>query len=80
MLKIDRLRLTLPAGFEGRARSIARRLAEELARPLPAGASGQRLARLEIPPLTVGPEAGDRQIARRLADNLHARLCQRKEA
>lgn len=72
MISIDRLRLTLPAGFDGRADAVARRVAEELA-DLPQ-ADSRRLARLTLPPLTLDPRLGDREIARRIAGAIHERL------
>ena len=75
MITIDRLRLTLPAGFEGRADAVARRVARELADlpELPPTAS-RRLARLTLPPLTLDPALGDGIVARRIATALHERL------
>lgn len=72
MISIDRLRLTLPAGFDRRADAVARRVAEELA-DLPQ-ADSRRLARLTLPPLTLDPRLGDREIARRIAGAIHERL------
>lgn len=72
MISIDRLRLTLPAGFDGRADRVARRVAEELAGlPQP---DSRRLARLTLPPMTLDPRLGDREIARRIATAIHERL------
>lgn len=72
MIAIDRLRLTLPAGFEGRADAVARRVAEELAGLPPR--DSRRLARLTLPPLTLDPGLGDGEIARRIADAIHGQL------
>ena len=64
-LTIDRLHLQLPAGFEYRAESIARRLGEELARlPWLEDAIVQQAT---IPAQTVQPAWSDQQIARHLA-------------
>lgn len=72
MITIERLKLTLPAGFEGRADAVARRVAEELA-ALPIGGS-RRLERLEVPTLEIGAGLGDREIARRIAGAIHRQL------
>jgi hypothetical protein len=72
MISIDRLRLTLPAGFDRRADAVARRVVEELA-GLPQ-ADSRRLARLTLPPMTLDPRLGDREIARRIATAIHERL------
>jgi hypothetical protein len=72
MISIDRLRLTLPAGFEGRADAVARRVAEELA-SLPQTDS-RRLTRLILPPMTLDPRLGDGEIARRIANAIHQQL------
>lgn len=72
MIAIDRLRLTLPAGFEGRADAVARRVAEELAGLPPR--DSRRLARLTLPPLTLDPALGDGEIAHRIAEAIHERL------
>jgi len=72
MISIDRLRLTLPTGFDRRADAVARRVAEELA-GLPR-VDSRRLARLTLPPLTLDPRLGDGEIARRIATAIHERL------
>jgi hypothetical protein len=67
VLKIDRLRLTLPPGHERRAAAIGRLVAEELARhPLPEGAD-LAAERLEAPAVRVGRGATDRGIAGEVA-------------
>ncbi len=64
MLKIRRLRLTLPPGFTGRPEQIARLVAERLARrPLPGAAGDGRIGRLAPPPVEVGSRAGERDVA-----------------
>lgn len=63
MLKIGRLRLTLPAGFTGSPQQVARLVAQELARREPEGAGELRLGRLQAPPIEVGRRAGERQVA-----------------
>lgn len=72
MISIDRLRLALPPGFEGRGDAVARWVAEELA-ALPAPAAA-RLESLPVPPITVDPALGDREVARRIAEAVHGRL------
>lgn len=69
MITFDRLRLTLPPGFEHRAEAVSRRVADELA-ALPA-LPERRLDRLTVPPLSIEPGAGDREIARRIAREIH---------
>jgi hypothetical protein len=63
MLKIDRLRLSLPAGYEPRAKRIAALVAAELADRLPAGAGELRVDRLVLPAVNVAHGASDRQVA-----------------
>lgn len=72
MLKIDRLRLSLPPGYEARADRIARLVADELAAlPLQGDANLDRLA---LPALEVGPRATDRQVASSIAGAMTAHL------
>lgn len=72
MLKIDRLRLSLPAGYEGRADRIARLVADELAAlQLQGNAQFDRLA---LPAIEVGPRATDRQVASSIAGAMSSRL------
>lgn len=61
MLKIDRLRLSLPAGYESRADRIARLVADELAGLQLQGDA--HFDRLTLPAVEVGPRATDRQVA-----------------
>ncbi len=70
MLTIDRLRLQLPVALKERAGDIARLVAEELA-ALPV-ASSLCLERLVIPSVEVHPRAGDREVARAVAEAIHA--------
>lgn len=65
MLSIDRLRITLPPGYEPRAESIARLVADELA-VLPI-AGRHHLEQLRTPAVEVELGAGDRRIAGRIA-------------
>jgi hypothetical protein len=63
MLKIDRLRLSLPAGFEPRAKRIASLVAHELAGRLPTAAGEVHLDHLALPAVKVERGASDRQVA-----------------
>lgn len=72
MLKIDRLRLSLPPGFEARADRIARLVADELAAvPIQGDA---HLDRLALPTVEVGHNASNRQIASSIASSMAAHL------
>lgn len=62
---IDHLQIVLPPGFEGRADSIARRVAHELSR-LPVAESA-RLDTLAVPPVTVHPGHDDGHVAAHIA-------------
>ncbi len=71
MLTIDRLRLRLPREHAARAARIGRLLGEELARlDWPAG----RIEALRLPPLQLSPAGSDRQLARRIAQAIHAQV------
>lgn len=72
MITIDRLKLTLPPGFEARADALARRIAEELA-ALPADGPLSR-KRLTVPPLALEPGLSDREMARRVAGAIRGQL------
>ncbi len=74
MLVIDRLRISLPPGFEHRAESVARLVAAELA-ALPV-AGRRRVERLEVPAVEVAAGDGDRHLAGRLATAIHHQLRQ----
>jgi len=65
VLTIGRLRLRLPSGFAPRAPGIARLLADELAALQPA--ADQRIERLSLPPVSIDPNATDRDVARAMA-------------
>jgi hypothetical protein len=72
MLKIDRLRLTLPPGYESRANRIAHLVADELASlQLQGNAQFDRLA---LPAIEVGPRATDGQVAGAIAGAMAAHL------
>ena len=80
MLKIDRLRLALPAGYAPRARQIAFLIAEELAERLPAAGGPMdrpmRLDHLALPPLDVAHGASDREVAGSVANAIASALSQ----
>jgi hypothetical protein len=73
MLKIGRLRLSLPAGYEPRARRIASLVADELA-GLSLGAGDVSLDRLALPSVEVSRGASDRQVAGKVAAAIAAGL------
>jgi len=65
LIRIDKLRLGLPAGFEHRAARISRLVGEHLARlPVPADVS---LDSLRVGRLEVSPALSDSHIAARIA-------------
>ncbi|MEA2563879.1 MAG: hypothetical protein QOH06_5383 [Acidobacteriota bacterium] len=72
MLKIDRLRLSLPAGFETRADRIARLVADELAGLQLQG--NANFDRLTLPTVEVGQRASDRQVASSIASSMATHL------
>ena len=72
MLTIDRLRLRLPEAYRDRAQLIARLVANELA-DVSVGAS-RKIARVNLPPITVVPGTADRQVARQIAAAVQSRL------
>ena len=72
MLKIDRLRLSLPPGYEARADRIARLVADELASLQLQGDAN--LDQLTLPALEVGPRATDRQVAGAIAGAMGSHL------
>ncbi|MDJ0841878.1 MAG: hypothetical protein QNK37_35575 [Acidobacteriota bacterium] len=75
MLTIGRMNLTLPAGFERRAPTIVRLVADRLADArLP---QSQNLDRLSLPPLTLHSGMDDHGVAGAVADAILSRL--RKE-
>jgi hypothetical protein len=72
MLSIERLRLQLPESLCERAAEIARMVAEELAtRPVP---DDLHLERLTPAPLEVHPLATSRELARAIAESVHAEI------
>jgi hypothetical protein len=74
MLTIGRLRLSLPAGYEARARRIASLVGDELAGRLPLAAGEVSLDRLVLPPVDVARGASDRQVAGAVAGAIAAGL------
>ena len=65
MLNIDRLRLSLPAGYERRAERIGRLVADELASLQLAGDAS--FDRLSVPAVKIARGASDRQVAGAIA-------------
>jgi hypothetical protein len=74
MLTIGRLRVSLPAGYEPRARRIASLVADELAGRLPLAGGEVRLDRLALPRIDVARGASDRQVAGAVAAAIAAGL------
>lgn len=72
MLKIDRLRLSLPPGYESRANRIAHLVADELA--MLQLQSDVHLDRLALPTVEVGSRATDRQVASSIASSMATHL------
>ncbi len=72
MLKIDRLRISLPPGYESRADRIARLVADELASLQLQGDA--QLDRLTLPAIEVGRNASNREVAGRIASGMAAQL------
>ena len=76
MIRIDRLRLRLPPGYEHRAASIASLVGESLSRYRVSGALD--LKSLSVGPLRMTPNATDRdvadQVARGIATSVGARV------
>jgi hypothetical protein len=78
MLKIDHLRLALPAGYAPRARQIAFLIAAELADRLPrlpgSPMEPMRLDRLALPPINVAHGASDHEVAGSVANAIASAL------
>lgn len=72
MLHIERMRMQLPAGFEHRASSIGRLVADEMAGFEPSEA--RTVNRLSIKPVQVSPNATDQEIARDIVRQVVSRL------
>lgn len=71
-MRIERIRMQLPAGFEGRATNIARLVGDFMAEFRPT--ENRTLERLSIGPVRVSPNATDQEIAHSLAERLSATL------
>jgi hypothetical protein len=71
-LTIDRMRLSLPPGYAGRADAIARQVAAELSR-MPLASTG-RIARIALPALTAQPGETDAALALRIARVIHTEI------
>ena len=66
MIKIDRMSLRLPQGFESRANAIARQIGDGLNhRNLRRSVN---IDRLHVPPVSVSPHEGDGAVARKVVD------------
>ena len=68
MLRIDRMRMQLPAGFEHRASTIARLVGDSMAEIEPS--ENRTLDRLSISPVRVLPNATDQEIAHSVAERI----------
>ena len=68
MIDIGRLRLRLPAGYQGRADSIARLLATELRGRLDGVEGG--IDELRVGPVEVAPGTSDRAMAEAIAGSV----------
>ena len=72
MLRIERMRMLLPKGFEHRASTIARLVGESIAELHPA--KNLSLDRLSIGPVQIWPNATDQEIAHSIAERISAEL------
>ena len=72
MLRIDRLRMQLPAGFKHRASSIARLVGESMAGIHPS--QNRTLDRLSIGPIQVSPNSTDQDIAHSVTERIASTL------
>jgi len=72
MLRIDRMRMQLPAGFEHRASAIARLVGESMAEIHLS--ENRTLDRLSIHPVRVSPNATDQEIANSVAERITSTL------
>ena len=75
MLRIDRMRMQLPAGFEHRASTIARLVGDSMAEIHLS--ENRTLARLSISPIQVSPNATDQEIAHSVAARIASTLGRR---
>ena len=76
MLRIDKITLRLPPGFEGRAESIARLIGERLADMKMPGRGG-RIDHMVIGPLGVSPGRSDADIASMIGENFTGQVGKR---
>lgn len=72
MLHIERMRMKLPAGFEHRASTIGRLVADAMAQFEPA--EQRTLERLSIDPVRISPGATDQDIAQSIAEQIVSKL------
>ncbi len=72
MLRIERMRMQLPTGFEHRASTIARLVGESMAEIHPT--ENRTLDRLSISPVQVSPNATDQEIAHSVAERIASTL------
>ena len=77
MLKIERLRMQLPAGYEHRATSISQRVGESLAEVQ--FTANQSIENLSIGPVRVSPQATDQEIAHSVAQQIVSMLRDKNE-
>jgi len=72
MLRIDRMRMRLPKGFEHRASTIARLVGDSIAEIQPS--ENRTLERLTISPVQVSQNATDQEIANNIAERIALKL------
>jgi hypothetical protein len=68
MLRIERMRMRLPKGFEHRASGIARLVGDLMAEIQPS--ESRTLDRLSVSPVRVSPTATDEEIAHSIAERI----------
>jgi hypothetical protein len=71
-LTIDRLRLSLPPGYAGRAGAIARQVAAQLSR-MPLASAGS-ISGIALPAFTALPGENDAALAGRIARAIHTEI------
>jgi len=76
MLKIDHLRLRLPAGYEKQASTIARLVAQELGR-LPVEHSAQ-IEHLAVSQINIQGRQTDKQLAAGIARSIHQQVSENR--
>jgi hypothetical protein len=72
MLRIERMRMRLPKGFEHRASTIARMVGDSIAEIH--FSENRTLERLSISPVQVSPNATDQEIANSIAERIALKL------